>query len=383
MAKKSMPEPMPMPGEYLLQVLRERQMSQTELSQRTGRPIKTINEIIRHKAAITAETTIQLEMVLGVEAKVWAELQAHFNEIYTWEQMAIGWHIARRWLAELPVEDMVAAKWLPAVPEVPRGETGVVARVAQLLYWFGVASPEAWREVYVEPQASFHRDPWFDADPGVLAAWMRTGEIQAEAMRTAPWDRKKFLAALEQIRALTVEPPAVYQDRMIELAAEAGVAVTWARELGDFRVAGLTRWLAPKKALIHLSLAGVTDHQLWLTFFHQAAHLLLHGKKQVYLEGVSRGAGQPSQDEEEAAADDFATNFLIPRGKLEKLKPLCDSRRASEMVLRTFAAELGIAPGIVVGRLQQLGWVPDSWCNHLKRYLEWASPGTEADPQVY
>ncbi len=217
---------------------------------------------------------------------------------------------------------------------------------------------------------------------------MRVGEIQAAGMRTAPYDRKKFLAALEQIRGLTVQPPAVYQDRMIELAAGAGVAVTWARELGDFQVAGLTRWLSPRKALIHLSLAGTTDHQLWFTFFHQAAHLLLHGKKQVYLEGTARGgalrgAARPSADPEEAAADDFATNLLFPKGRIEKLKPFCDSRRISDMIVRSFAAEIGIAPGIVVGHLQRLGWLPETWLNDLKGKLEWAPPGTQADPQVY
>ncbi len=381
--KKQGVEPAVLPGDHLLEVLRKRQMSQTELSQRTGRPIKTINEIIRGKASITAETAIQLEMVLGVEVKVWAELEARAQEGRAWESLATGYAAEKRWLEELPVEAMVAARWLPAVPDLEPSEEATVARIVQLLYWFGVSSPEAWREVYVEPQAGFHRDPWFDADPGVLAAWMRTGEIQADPMRTAPYDRKKFLAALEQIRGLTVQPPAVYQDRMIELAAEAGVAVTWARELGDFNVAGLTRWLAPRKVLIHLSLAGTTDHQLWLTFFHQAAHILLHGKKQVYLEGASRGAAGPSTDEEEAAADDFATHFLIPRGTIDKLKPFCDRRRISDMILRSFAAEIGIAPGIVVGHLQQLGWLPASWCNHLKHHLEWAPPGTEADPQVY
>ncbi len=373
----------PLPGEKLLEVLEERQMSQTELCQRTGRPKKTINEIIKGKAQLTAETAIQLEMVLGVEARVWTELEARAQERRAWERLAEGYAEELAWLEELPVEAMVAARWLAAAPPVLESSPHVaVARAIQLLYWFGVASPEAWRRVYVEPQASFRRDPWFDADPGVLAAWMRTGEIQADGMRTAPYDRKKFLAALEQIRGLTVQPAAVMQDRMIELAAAAGVAVTWAREIGDFRVAGLTQWLAPRKALIHLSLAGTTEDQLWLTFFHQAAHLLLHGKKQVYLEGASRG-GEPSEDSEEAAADDFAVNMLFPGSRLEELQPFCAGGRLNDMIVRSFAAEIGIGPGIVVGRLQQLGWLPATRLNHLKRHFEWASPGTEADPQVY
>ncbi len=73
----------------------------------------------------------------------------------------------------------------------------------------------------------------------------------------------------------------------------------------------------------------------------------------------------------------------MPRGRLENLQPLCTSRRVSEVLLRTYAAEIGIAPGILVGHLQQLGWIPGTWCNQLERHLGWAPPGTEADPQVY
>ena len=50
------------------------------------------------------------------------------------------------------------------------------------------------------------------------------GEIQAEGMRTAPHDRKKFLQVLDEIRGLSIQPAAIMQDRMIELAASAGVA---------------------------------------------------------------------------------------------------------------------------------------------------------------
>ncbi|MEM7356289.1 MAG: helix-turn-helix domain-containing protein, partial [Acidobacteriota bacterium] len=373
----------PTPGEKLLQVLQEHQMSQTELCQRTGRPKKTINEIIKGKAQVTAETAIQFQLVLGVKAEVWTELEAKVQERRAFEKMSESCAAAASWLEQLPHPAMETAKWIPPVPDT--GDPGKTAalRVVQLLEWFGVASPEAWHEVYIERQAGFRRDPPFAADPGVLAAWMRTGELQAGTMRTAPYDRKTFQAALQKIRALTVQPIAIAQDRMIELAAAAGVAVTWARELGDFRVAGLTRWLSPRKALIHLSLAGTTDDQVWLTFFHQAGHLLLHGKKQVYLEGASRGAAGPSRDDEEAAADEFATQLLAPAAKLRNLYAFCQTHTLNEMILRSYAAELGIAPGIVVARLQQLGWLAASDLNHLKQRLEWAPPGTEADPQVY
>ena len=88
-------------------------------------------------------------------------------------------------------------------------------------------------------------------------------------------------------------------------------------------------------------------------------------------------------DFEETAADDFAWGYLIGRMFIENLKPLCDSRRISETVVRTAAAELWISPGILVSRLQQLGWLPDTWFNDLKRPLEWAQPGPRSEVWAY
>ncbi|PZR78793.1 MAG: addiction module antidote protein, HigA family, partial [Candidatus Aeolococcus gillhamiae] len=59
------------PGEILAEALVDRGMSQSELARRMDRPVKTINEIINAKAAITPDTAIQLERALGISARLW------------------------------------------------------------------------------------------------------------------------------------------------------------------------------------------------------------------------------------------------------------------------------------------------------------------------
>src|SRR6266567_8748317 len=68
------------PGEILLDVLQDRGMSQAELANRMARPPKTINEIIKGKAAITAETSIQLERALGISARFWNGLESTYRD---------------------------------------------------------------------------------------------------------------------------------------------------------------------------------------------------------------------------------------------------------------------------------------------------------------
>lgn len=68
------------PGETLLEMLEERSMSQAELAERTGRPKKTINEIIQGKTIITPDTSIQLERVLGVSSEFWINRESRYRE---------------------------------------------------------------------------------------------------------------------------------------------------------------------------------------------------------------------------------------------------------------------------------------------------------------
>ena len=68
------------PGETLLEILEDRGMSQAELAERTGRPKKTINEIIKGKAALTPETAIQLERVLGTPASFWNNREQNYRD---------------------------------------------------------------------------------------------------------------------------------------------------------------------------------------------------------------------------------------------------------------------------------------------------------------
>lgn len=74
------------PGEILLEALQGREMTQSELAQRLGRPLKTINEIIKGKAAITPETAIQLERALGISARFWTNLETLYRDALARQQ---------------------------------------------------------------------------------------------------------------------------------------------------------------------------------------------------------------------------------------------------------------------------------------------------------
>ncbi len=67
------------PGELLAEELEVRGMSQRTLAAVIGRPPQAINEIVRGKKSITAETAVQLETALSIPAHFWLNLQSAYD----------------------------------------------------------------------------------------------------------------------------------------------------------------------------------------------------------------------------------------------------------------------------------------------------------------
>lgn len=67
------------PGELLAEELEVRGLTQRQLALTIGRPVQAVNEIVRGKKAITAETALQLEDALGVPAHLWVNLQGAYD----------------------------------------------------------------------------------------------------------------------------------------------------------------------------------------------------------------------------------------------------------------------------------------------------------------
>lgn len=67
-------------GEYLLEEIEARGISQKELARRMGRPVNAINEIINGKKTITAETALQIEDVMPeIPARFWLNLETDYR----------------------------------------------------------------------------------------------------------------------------------------------------------------------------------------------------------------------------------------------------------------------------------------------------------------
>jgi addiction module HigA family antidote len=345
------------PGEILEETLEVRGIKKVEFAARCGRPAKTISEIIAGKAAITPETAIQFERVLDIPARLWLNLEAKYRlrlAEQTEKEEFVKYH---EWANSFPIREMVSFGLISK----PANQTDAVEK---LLDFLGVGSVQAWEKRFHECAIAYRRSPSFQSAPQSVAAWLRWGERQADQIECAAFNEHEFRNALKEIRLLTKERVKVFRPRMVQLCAATGVAVTLVPDLPRTRLSGAARWLTADKALIQLSLRHKSDDHLWFTFFHEAGHIILHGKKDVFIDEENT-----EEDEKEKQADRFATNALIPYAEWRKFT--AGRRLFSKASVSAFAATQDIAPGVVVGRLQHEGLIPHSHLNGLKKWFEW------------
>ncbi len=328
------------PGEILEEYLDSYNMSQKELATRTGLTPKTINEIIKAKAPITPETAVRLERVFGRPAHFWNNLEQNYQEQKIRLEKQGQLEKSKGWLKKVPVVEMIERGW------IKRCENDIEQYEA-ILSFFGVDSPEAQERIWETHQVANFRESYrFQKNQLSISAWLRRGEILAQGIDCVPYNKKRFSDILHQARAMTSESD--FQSiihSLEEICARAGVAFLIVPELKQTHVWGATRWIRGKnKAIMQLSCRYKSNDHFWFTFFHEAFHILEHGKSSVFIESNT------VHSEQEKEADIFASNFLIPPDKMKDFLGHWDGQSLEP--IRIFAQQIGIATGIVIGRLQ-------------------------------
>jgi Zn-dependent peptidase ImmA (M78 family) len=277
----------------------------------------------------------------------------NYREIITIQQERQRLKSSVGWLKKLPISDLVRRGYLRRCQDEE-------SQVAAALQFFGVSSTDAWERLWTAPDVAFRRSPAFVASPGAVAAWLRVGEIKGQEIQCRPFNRALFKSNLDIIRSMTMDDPGDIKKNLVKICKSSGIAVVFVAELPKTHLGGATQWLSPEKALIQLSCRHKSDDHFWFTFFHESGHILLHGKKDVFIEDQNG-----SNDAQEREADAFASQTLVPPAKM---KAFLDEWAGHEATLVRFAKSLGIAAGIVVGHLQHQGVIGYHQFTNLRRF---------------
>lgn len=165
------------------------------------------------------------------------------------------------------------------------------------------------------------------------------------------YNEKNFRDALPDIKTVMAKHPVDFSKRLQSICLVTGVKVVYTPCLPKAPIAGSTRWLNDTP-LIQLSGRYKRNDSFWFTFFHEAGHIILHGKKDIFLEKIDYSDFNKNKEEE---ADNFAIKWTLTE---EEEQEIIDSAPLTEAEIKSFAKKFNTHPAIIIGRLQHDELIP-------------------------
>lgn len=346
------------PGRTLAEKLEELGMGPKEFAIRTGKPEKTIIAVLKGDSSITPEMAVLFEQVLHIPAHFWLNKQRHYDEFQARKAYQKVVDESSTWAQCFPLKKMAELGWLEPKKQLAE-------QTLNLLAFFGMSSHRAWEDYYLQPKlkVSFRISLAHSKEPHAISAWLRRGELQAEALPDCSYSEKKFNACLPKLKEIMVEHPQNLFQQLQQICGEAGVKVVHTPCLPKAPIYGCTRWIQDTP-LIQLTGRYKRNDIFWFTFFHEAGHILLHGKKDVFLENVDY-EGRNSKKEKEA--DNFAIKWTLSKKEEQEL---LDYGVFAPNDIALFAQAFKTHPAMIVGRLRHLGIVSHGYGSEFIQAIE-------------
>lgn len=322
------------PGYTLSKVLDGEGMSQKDLSERTGLTEKHISQIINGEASITVETALLFENALSGSASFWINVEKHYQETKARLERRSQILEEVRMVSKFPYKELVKRGYVE--------QTGNKEKKVENLWKFFGANSLTFAED--TSPIVYRKRNGLKIKSEYIASWLRCGELEAKKNTLPEYSEAKLKELLPQIKTLSVKSPNEFSVAITDILCTAGVGLVYIPHFPGTGVSGAVRWVG-NNPLIQLSLYNPWIDIFWFNLYHEIGHLILHGKKDRFIEFDDKELSIVQDKEKQA--DDFAGEELIPSKSYSEFvkEPL------TKPWVVEFAKTLNIHPGIVAGRL--------------------------------
>lgn len=331
------------PGDTIQETIEAMGMSQAELAERLGRSVPKLNELIKGKSPLTKETATKLEYVLNIPSNFWLNLERIYQDELLEIEKEEYLEQCVDWMNSFPINVMKRLGILP--------DTKNKSELAEsLLKFFRVASPDQWESMYKNNNLAFKIDLRHAVEPQAVSVWLRLGEIQSEKIETASFDKTLIRNRLAEIQDLCYKNEDGWMEELQRICSECGIALVYTPCISKAPIYGASRWIRGyTKPLIQITDRQKDYNAFWFTFYHELGHILNHGKKDVFIEGLE--AIEPD-NEKEKVADNFAARMLLSE---KERNELFGYTTYSVEQIKTFCRKYKRNASIVVSQIQREG----------------------------
>lgn len=332
------------PGATIKEQLVVRGMSQKEFASRMDMSEKHISKLINGEVILTPDVAMRLEMVLGLPAHFWNNLESIYREKLIKVQMENAMYEDVEIAKKFPYKEMEKNGWVAETSKA-------TDKVIELRKYFEVVRLDKVKEPLI-PGIACRRQAVTEKADYALLAWAQKAKLEARSITTKAIDLQKLEDYLPEIRRMTMQSPEEFCPQLCEMLADCGVALVFLPHIGGSFLHGAT-FYDKNKVVVGLTVRGKDADKFWFSLFHELAHII-YGH-------INNPEG--TTDADEAAADSFAKDTLISEADFDSFTK---NGVFDQLSMQVFAQQIGIDVGIVVGRLQKEGYVKYNRFNNLK-----------------
>ncbi|MBD5272902.1 MAG: HigA family addiction module antidote protein [Bacteroides sp.] len=294
------------PGETLDEKLQEMGMGVKEFATRVSKPEKTIIAVLKGKSSITPDMAVAFEMVTKIPANMWLRLQKSYDEFLARKKREKSLKEGMLWAKKFPYEEILRLGWFSDINDAHGDAKNIVDT---LCTFFAVSSPKGWEDFYLNQRLriAFSITLTESCDPYALSAWLRQGEIQAgEISVDIKYTPKLLKSILDKISEIKKSGAPNHHELLTSLLGNVGIKLVFTDTLSSAPVKGCARYIYGIPC-IQLAKKFESVEDFWNTLFHEIGHILLHGKKDIFIENVNYGNKDPEKEKE---ADEFADLWM-------------------------------------------------------------------------
>lgn len=336
------------PGETLKEILEERDMSQKELSLRTGFSGKHISTVLNGEKNISVSFAKKLEYALNIDAEFWMNLQnqydkelIEFDELHSISEEEVSIFKSLKDIFAYIVEKGFIA-------DIKQKEQSIL----ELRKFFNVSNLDSIPSIV--SAGAFRAQTSVNYDPYVLFSWLKICESLSEKIETeyVPQEKQieKLLALCPKIKELSLLPQEKFIKELQDYFSSCGIAFVIIPAFEGAPVQGFIKTNQDGKTTIGMTFRQKRADIFWFTLFHEIGHFINGDSKQKFIDFES------VENLRETKADNFAQKMLLDSSAYSQF---VNARAFSLAKINSFAKSQNVAPSIVIGRLQHdkvIGW---------------------------
>lgn len=334
------------PGSYVEDIIDDLNITQNEFADRLEISSKTVSKIINGEESISKNIANKLSKLTGVDIKTWLNLQASYDA----KVMEIE---NTKNEDEHHISNLIDLKTLKENDFIEDKRYNVQDRISRLRKLFNMSNLTRLSEL--DTAVSYRIK---DVDEKSIVNSNVMLELAMNKARNATsnkYNRKKLIDALPNIRQMITEEPSVFYEKLKKILIDCGIVLVALPNFAGAKLHGATKKFKNGSVLLL-----ITDRQkkadiFWFSLIHELGH--------IYNEDFySNVEDQEEYHKKEELADEFASDFLIPKDDYEMF---ISKENFTEDAIVEFSNQINILPGIVLGRLQKNNFIGYDELNNL------------------